>query len=110
MIWVIWVICWCDPHATWWHAAASLSLSLACYPPPQPPLPRPAPARPPSGILLWELVTGGRAFTGVPKPLLGHAIVQQRLRPVWPPPVVGPAWTGLRRLTERCWAHDAVAR
>jgi hypothetical protein len=76
------------------HPPAPLSLALALRP----------------GMLLWELATGGRAFSGVPKPLLGHAIVQQRLRPMWPPPVVGPAWARLRELSECCWAHDAALR
>eukprot|EP00775_Hariotina_reticulata_P001812 gene1812-2145_t len=63
------------------------------------------------GILLWELATGGRAFAGVPKPLLGHCIVNERLRPPWPPALKGSTvWSSLIGLAEQCWSHDARAR
>uniref|UniRef100_A0A383WJF9 Protein kinase domain-containing protein n=1 Tax=Tetradesmus obliquus TaxID=3088 RepID=A0A383WJF9_TETOB len=63
------------------------------------------------GVLLWELATGGKAFAGIPKPLLGHCIVSQAMRPCWPPAMrLNPAWGGLIRLAEACWAQEPHAR
>ncbi|GLI65582.1 hypothetical protein VaNZ11_009155 [Volvox africanus] len=53
------------------------------------------------GVTLWELFTGGHAFQGVPRALLGHQIAQERRRPVFPPFVPEP----YVRLAEECWAH-----
>lgn len=75
---------------------------------------------------------------GIPKPLLGHCVVSQGMRPTWPSAMkpggnssssssisgggafgggsgsdagsdAGP-WSGLVALTERCWAQEAQAR
>jgi serine/threonine protein kinase len=57
------------------------------------------------GMLLYELASGQRAFTGVPLPLLPHEVAVKGLRPTWPqdlPPAFGP----LRRLAQACWAQD----
>ncbi|GBF87741.1 hypothetical protein Rsub_00452 [Raphidocelis subcapitata] len=51
------------------------------------------------GITLWELYTGGHAFKGIPRALLGHAITRERLRPRFPE----GAPAQYRRLAERCW-------
>ncbi len=76
------------------------------------------------GVLLWELATAGRAFAGTPRALLGHKIVQERLRPDWP---TGVSQLGLPfgssgsarvceseqrfcALVERCWAHEPADR
>jgi serine/threonine protein kinase len=37
------------------------------------------------GVLLWELATGGHAFRGVAKALLGHQVAHDGLRPEFPP-------------------------
>ncbi|KAJ9524730.1 hypothetical protein QJQ45_024366 [Haematococcus lacustris] len=58
------------------------------------------------GITLWELFTGGHAFKGVPRALLGHQITREALRPRWP----DAAPPGLRTLAERCWHHVADSR
>lgn len=77
---------------------------------------------------------------GIPKPLLGHCVISQGMRPIWPPamrtgssstsssseagaadgagggtaaavPAAGTGpWAGLVSLTERCWAQDPQAR
>ncbi|KAF8057640.1 HT1 [Scenedesmus sp. PABB004] len=63
------------------------------------------------GILVWELATGGKAFAGIPKPLLGHCIVSQQMRPCWPAALQAhAAWAGLLRLAEACWSQDPQAR
>ncbi|GLC33042.1 hypothetical protein PLESTB_000377300 [Pleodorina starrii] len=53
------------------------------------------------GVTLWELFTGGHAFQGVPRALLGHQIAQERRRPAFPP-FAPEAYV---RLAEDCWAH-----
>ena len=58
------------------------------------------------GVTLWELFTGGHAFAGVPRALLGHRVAVQGLRPVFPP--FCPA--EYRALAEACWAADPDAR
>ncbi|KIY94808.1 Mitogen-activated protein kinase kinase kinase 9 [Monoraphidium neglectum] len=58
------------------------------------------------GILLWELLTGRRAFAGLPAPLLCIKVVQDHWRPAWPQGVAGP----LRALAEACWSPSAGAR
>lgn len=58
------------------------------------------------GILLWELLTGRRAFLGVPVALLGHNVVHLRWRPGWPQGI--PA--ALKLLVEQCWAQEAAVR
>ncbi len=78
------------------------------------------------GIVMWELATGGRAFAGTPRALLGHQIAQEKRRPAWPmgmavpcvSPFAGAAAASQQHsserqyieLAERCWAHDASAR
>ncbi|GIL44404.1 hypothetical protein Vafri_1882 [Volvox africanus] len=58
------------------------------------------------GVTLWELFTGGHAFQGVPRALLGHQIAQERRRPAFPP-FVPEAYV---RLAEECWAHQPEDR
>ncbi|GFR47096.1 hypothetical protein Agub_g8666 [Astrephomene gubernaculifera] len=58
------------------------------------------------GVTLWELFTGGHAFQGVPRALLGHQITQERRRPPFPP-FVPEAYA---RLAAECWAHRAEDR
>ncbi|PNH11050.1 putative serine/threonine-protein kinase [Tetrabaena socialis] len=58
------------------------------------------------GILLHELFTGGRAYSGVPKALLPHEVAVQGLRPVLPP-YTPPAF---RLLVESCWDASPHAR
>lgn len=60
------------------------------------------------GILLWEMLTGQRAFNGTPIALLAHNVARKGARPSWPkderlcPP--------LQALAELCWATDASSR
>ncbi|KAI8471115.1 MAG: kinase-like domain-containing protein [Monoraphidium minutum] len=58
------------------------------------------------GILLWELATGGHAYAGLPRALLGHCITKQGLRPHFPP---GSPFE-LRFLACRCWETDPLIR
>jgi len=58
------------------------------------------------GITLWEIYSGERAFKGVPKVVLGHAITMQGSRPSFP----ASAPPALVDLAARCWAHDPAAR
>ncbi|PNH11049.1 putative serine/threonine-protein kinase, partial [Tetrabaena socialis] len=58
------------------------------------------------GILLHELFTGGRAYSGVPKALLPHQVAVQGLRPVLPP-YTPPAF---RLLVESCWDANPHSR
>jgi hypothetical protein len=70
----------------------------------------------------WEVATGGKAFAGIPKPLLGHCVISQGMRPTWPPAVrqqgagggrsgaAALAWSGIIALTERCWAQEPQDR
>ncbi|KAF6261882.1 hypothetical protein COO60DRAFT_712878 [Scenedesmus sp. NREL 46B-D3] len=86
------------------------------------------------GILLWELATGRRAFSEVPRVMLGAAVVRDAARPEWPEgssvahaaafAAAAAAAAGLpcaaaddahppqhyRRLTEACWAQDPADR
>eukprot|EP00775_Hariotina_reticulata_P008079 gene8079-8273_t len=61
------------------------------------------------GILLYEVVTGQRAYAGVPIPLLPHEVARQRLRPQWPPGLP-PGCKDLCRLAEACWAQEPQDR
>lgn len=61
------------------------------------------------GILLYELITGQRAYAGVPVPLLPHEVALQGLRPEWPRNM--PAESSmLRDLAEACWQHKPQDR
>lgn len=61
------------------------------------------------GILLYELITGQRAYVGVPIPLLPHEVALQGLRPEWPRNM--PAESSmLRDLAEACWQHKPQDR
>jgi serine/threonine protein kinase len=87
------------------------------------------------GILLWELATGGRAFAGLPRALIGHQVTAKRRRPAWPPALrpapaspfgvaaaqqaggggaapgsLAAVRGGFVSLVERCWAHDPRCR
>eukprot|EP00878_Enallax_costatus_P046903 GHUV01057221.1.p1 GENE.GHUV01057221.1~~GHUV01057221.1.p1 ORF type:complete len:219 (-),score=61.03 GHUV01057221.1:455-1111(-) len=57
------------------------------------------------GILLYEIITGQRAYAGVPIPLLPHEVALQGLRPTWPPGLPN-AYKPLQRLAEACWAQN----
>jgi serine/threonine protein kinase len=61
------------------------------------------------GVLLFEIMTGQRAYAGVPIPLLPHEVAVQGLRPQWPPGMP-PGCRDLRRLAESCWAHNPQDR
>lgn len=53
------------------------------------------------GILLYEIVTGQRAYAGVPVSLLPHRVAVEGLRPAWPTGVP----CELMRLAEACWVE-----
>jgi serine/threonine protein kinase len=61
------------------------------------------------GVCVYELVTGMRAFSGVPLPLLPHEVAVVGLRPEWPRDV-GPCYSRLQSMAEACWAQDACDR
>lgn len=61
------------------------------------------------GVLLFELITGQRAFAGTPTPLLAHAVAVGGLRPVWPAGVAREL-RPLCRLAEACWAQEPAGR
>jgi len=61
------------------------------------------------GILLYEVLTGHRAYAGVPVPLLPHEVAVQGLRPTWPPGMPA-AYSALRALAEACWEHQPQHR
>jgi serine/threonine protein kinase len=58
------------------------------------------------GILLWELSTGRRPYSGTPVGMLAHKVAQQGWRPAWP----GGCCLPVQALTEACWAQDPSAR
>eukprot|EP00775_Hariotina_reticulata_P004405 gene4405-4658_t len=58
------------------------------------------------GILLWELATGRRPYSGTPVGMLAHKVAQQGWRPAWP----GGASLPVRQLVEACWAQEAADR
>eukprot|EP00775_Hariotina_reticulata_P003853 gene3853-4110_t len=58
------------------------------------------------GITLWELFTGGQAYQGIARALVGHQVAVLGLRPTLPP--FTPA--DYRSLTEECWHQDADKR
>jgi serine/threonine protein kinase len=61
------------------------------------------------GILLHELITGSRAYAGVPPPLLPHEVAVKGLRPQWPSHL--PAeYIDLRALAEGCWQQQPQDR
>lgn len=62
------------------------------------------------GVLLWEALTGGRPWAGLPAAALPTAVVLQRARPAWPPGVEGVLPAPLVALVEQAWAHDPAAR
>jgi len=60
------------------------------------------------GVLLWEMVTGRRAFQGYPLALLVHRVAHQGARPQWPLSAAVPA--RLKTLVEDCWKQEASER
>lgn len=58
------------------------------------------------GITMWEVVTAGRPFKGMPLISLGHNIAVQGMRPQWP--IAVPL--RYRMLAEHCWAHAPEER
>jgi serine/threonine protein kinase len=61
------------------------------------------------GILLYEILTGKRAYAGVPIPLLPHEVARQGLRPSWPRNLP-PGCRDLQSLAEACWAQQPQDR
>ncbi|WIA35332.1 hypothetical protein OEZ86_003786 [Tetradesmus obliquus] len=61
------------------------------------------------GILLFEMLTGQRAYAGVPIPLLPHEVARQGLRPAWPANLP-PGCRDLQRLAEACWVQQPQDR
>jgi serine/threonine protein kinase len=61
------------------------------------------------GILLYEIITGRRAYAGVPIPLLPHEVAMQGLRPEWPSNLPEDSLQ-LRDLAELCWKHHPQDR
>lgn len=61
------------------------------------------------GILLYEVITGRRAYAGVPIPLLPHEVALRQLRPEWPSNLPAEL-RAFRSLAETCWAHKAQDR
>jgi serine/threonine protein kinase len=61
------------------------------------------------GILLFEIITGRRAYSGVPIPLLPHEVAMQGLRPEWPSNLPEDSLQ-LRDLAEFCWKHQPQDR
>ena len=63
------------------------------------------------GILLWELMTGRRAFAGVPIALLPHEMAMRELRPAWPEGLPdSPGYSQLKALAEDCWVAAPAER
>lgn len=58
------------------------------------------------GVLLFELVTGGKPFHGMAAYQVVEAVVQRNERPVWPEESYAP----LRDLAERCVERDPTSR
>jgi len=58
------------------------------------------------GILLWELATGRRPYSGTPVGMLAHKVVQQGWRPAWP----GGCSQPVQVLVEGCWTQDPAER
>ena len=76
--------------------------SLSSSPPPPPS----RPARYSFGIVLWELFTGKVAFCDVPSLLLGHQVVHDGRRPVFPEGSPAP----YVELASSCWRYEPDAR
>jgi hypothetical protein len=58
------------------------------------------------GLVLWEIYTGGKAFANVPNMLLGHQIIHDGRRPVFPP----NAPIEYVDLALKCWDADPAKR
>lgn len=61
------------------------------------------------GILLFEMVTGRRAYAGVPLALLPHEVAVKGVRPEWPRGLPQQCLK-LQQLAESCWAQDPRSR
>jgi serine/threonine protein kinase len=61
------------------------------------------------GILLYEIITGRRAYAGVPIPLLPHEVAMQGLRPEWPQGLP-PGCRDLKKLAQACWSQQPQDR
>jgi hypothetical protein len=61
------------------------------------------------GVLLFEIMTGSRAFAGTPTPLLAHQVAVSKARPRWPEGLADEVLP-LRELAEACWAQRARDR
>jgi hypothetical protein len=58
------------------------------------------------GLVMWEIYTGGRAFSDVPNMLLGHQIIHDKRRPIFPSGV--PA--EYVDIAKQCWDADPDKR
>ncbi|WIA33746.1 hypothetical protein OEZ86_006861 [Tetradesmus obliquus] len=58
------------------------------------------------GITLWDLFTGGHAYHGIPKALLGHQVAVCGLRPAFPDFTPSE----YRALAEACWQAEPERR
>ena len=58
------------------------------------------------GITLWELITGGSPYKGLPKPSLCQLVVFQHKRPGWR----SSTPSDFKALVEECWQPKAEAR
>lgn len=61
------------------------------------------------GILLYEVITGQRAYAGIPIPLLPHEVARQGLRPKWPADLP-PHYKQWMPLAEACWTSKPADR
>jgi serine/threonine protein kinase len=61
------------------------------------------------GILLYEIITGRRAYASVPIPLLPHEVAMRGLRPEWPRDLP-PRCAAIQRLAEACWVQEPQNR
>ncbi|GBF89307.1 hypothetical protein Rsub_02184 [Raphidocelis subcapitata] len=57
-------------------------------------------------ILLWEVYTGGHAFSGTPTALLGYQVSVDNARPRFPPGTP----PDFKRLVKACWAPNPADR
>ena len=66
----------------------------------------PYPLRYSFGLMLWEIYTGGRAFSDVPNVLLGHQVAFNGRRPIFPKDTP----EGYVELARRCWDKDPESK
>jgi hypothetical protein len=54
------------------------------------------------GMLLYEVITGLRPFTGMPLLVMAHEVAVKGMRPQWPPELP-KEFEPLQQLAEACW-------